>query len=409
MTTTTGIPAFQLLRSPNFGALWLAQVASKFGDPITLIALTYVSYVRTQSVLITALAVVMATIPNALFGVFGGVLADAAGHRRAMISCDLARFALVGSVPITLILELPLIVPYALVFAAAACGAIFNPARLALVPRIVRTHELPSANALTYSSDRAVEVLGALAAGLLVASIGERAFYVDALTFLLSAALLLRVQVDEQPRPVVLGSIGHEALGGLRFLWRHTVLRANTLFSLACQLSLPVVASLAPSLIFQRFADGNAELAASEFGIAEGAIAAGAVASGLLIAPALARIPKGRLLLAGFAIYGVVLIALAFAPTFEIAVVLFALGGVVNVLFYVSNVTISQELTPPNLRARVFGARIAVLNLSWLPVIIASGVSADLVGVPVLIAVAGAATLVCALIGALIPIIRDVA
>lgn len=409
MSTTANVPAFQLLRSPNFGALWLAQVASRFGDPITLIALAYVSYVRTHSALITALAVVMATIPNALFGVFGGVIADAVGHRRAMIACDLARVVLVGSVPITLALDLPLAVPYVLVFAAAACGAIFNPARLALVPRIVGPHELSSANALTYSSDRAVEVLGALAAGVLVATMGERAFYVDALTFLISAALLLRVRVDEQRRPLVLGALGNEALEGLRFLWRHTVLRANTVFSLVCQLSLPVVSSLAPSLIFQRFAAGNAELGASQFGIAEGAIAFGAVAGGLLLAPHLTRLTKGRLLLLGFGIYGAVLIALALAPTFEVAVVLFAIGGVVNVLFYVNNVTISQELTPPELRARVFGARIALLNLSWLPVIVLSGALADAVGVALLIAIAGAITLVTALIGAFVPIVRDVA
>jgi MFS family permease len=409
MTTTTGVAAIQLLRSPNFGALWLAQVASRFGDPITLIALAYASYVRTHSALLIALAVVMATIPNALFGIFGGVIADALGHRRAMISCDLARIVLIGSVPITLAEGLPLIVPYTLVFAAAACGAIFNPARLALVPRIVSPRDLSSANALTYSSDRAVEVLGALVAGVLVASLGEGAFFVDALTFLVSAALLLRLRVSEQPRPLVLAALGNEALEGLRFLWRHTVLRANTVFSLVCQLSLPVVASLAPSLIFQRFAGGNAQLGASEFGIAEGAIAAGAVASGLLVAPQLTRVGKGPVLLAGFAIYGLVLIALALAPTFEIAVLLFALGGIVNVLFYVNNVTISQELTPPDLRARVFGARIALLNLTWLPVIVVSGALADAVGVPLLIALAGAVTLLSALIGAFIPIVRDVA
>jgi len=391
MTTATGVPAIQLLRSPNFGALWLAQVASRFGDPITLVALAYVSYVRTHSALITALAVVMATVPNALFGVFGGVLADAAGHKRAMIICDLARVALVATVPVTLFLNLPLAVPYALVFVAAACGA-----------------ALPSANALTYSSDRAVEVLGALAAGVLVATVGERAFYVDALTFLVSAALLLRVHVEEGTRPIRLSTVGHEALEGLRFLWRHAVLRANTIFSLVCQLSLPVVSSLAPSLIFQRFASGNAELGASQFGIAEGAIAAGAVVSGLVIAPQLTRVAKGRLLLAGFAIYGVVLIALAFAPTFEVAVILFALGGIVNVLFYVPNVTISQELTPPDLRARVFGARIALLNLTWLPIIVLSGALADAVGVALLIAAAGVVTFAAALVGVLVPIVRDV-
>jgi MFS family permease len=409
MTTATGVPAIQLLRSPNFGALWLAQVASRFGDPITLVALAYVSYVRTHSALITALAVVMATIPNALFGVFGGVLADAAGHKRAMIACDLARVGLVASVPIALALNLPLLVPYVLVFTAAACGAVFNPARLALVPRIVGVRELPSANALTYSSDRAVEVLGALAAGVLVATVGERAFYVDALTFLISAALLLRVHVDEHRRPLVLRTIGREALEGLRFLWGHAVLRANTTFSLVCQLSLPVVSSLAPTLIFQRFAGGNAEIGASQFGIAEGAIAAGAVVSGVVIAPQLTRFAKGRLLLVGFAIYGIVLLALAFAPTFEIAVVLFGLGGIVNVLFYVPNVTISQELTPPDLRARVFGSRIALLNITWLPIIILSGALADAVGVSLLIAVAGLVTFLAALVGAFIPIIRDVA
>jgi MFS family permease len=384
-------------------------VASRFGDPITLIALAYASYVRTHSALVTALAVVMATIPNALFGVFGGVISDAVGHRRAMISCDLARVVLVGSVPITLALGLPLIVPYALVFAAAACGAIFNPARLALLPRIVEPQQLSSANALTYSSDRAVEVLGALAAGVLVATLSERAFYVDALTFLVSAALLLRVQVNEQARPLHMATVGHEALEGLSFLWRHTVLRANTVFSLVCQLSLPVVASLAPSLIFQRFASGNPELGASEFGIAEGAIAVGAVASGVLVAPQLHRVGKGRLLLVGFAVYGVVLVALALAPTFEIAVLLFVLGGMVNALFYVANVTLSQELTPPDLRARVFGARIALLNLTWLPVIVLSGALADAVGVSLLIAVAGAVTLVGAVVGAFVPIVRDVA
>ena len=408
MTTTTSVPAIKLLRSPNFSALWLAQVASRFGDPITLIALAYASYVRTHSALVTALAVVMATIPNALFGIFGGVIADAVGHRRAMIACDLARVVLVGSVPVTLALGLPLVVPYVLVFAAASCGAVFNPARLAILPRIVSSQELPSANALTYSSDRAVEVLGALAAGLLVATIGERAFYVDALTFLISAALLTRIRVGERIRPLVVRSLAHDAVEGLRFLWRNTVLRANTVFSVICQLSLPVVSSLAPALIFQRFAGDNPELGASQFGIAEGAIAAGAVLSGVFVAPQTTRIAKGRLLLFGFAIYGAVLIALAFAPTFELAVILFAIGGVVNVLFYVSNVTISQELTPPDLRARVFGARIALLNLSWLPVIVLSGALADAVGVSLLIAIAGAITLATAFIGAFVPIIRDV-
>ena len=167
------------------------------------------SYVETRSAFFTAIAVVMASIPNAIFGAFGGAIADAVGHHRAMIACDLARVILVGLVPLALAMNSPLAVAYALVFAAALCASIFNPARLALVPRLVGPRQLPSANALIHSSDRAVEVVGALAAGLMVASIGERAFYVDALTFLVSAIILMRMRVSEsgsRPSLVVLGS-----------------------------------------------------------------------------------------------------------------------------------------------------------------------------------------------------------
>jgi MFS family permease len=408
MTSRSDAVVFGPLRSPSFAALWFAQVASRFGDPVTLIALAYVSYVQTKSALITALAVVIATLPNALFGIFGGAIADAVGHRRAMIACDIGRVLFVGAVPIALGLGSPLLVVYILVFAAAVCGAIFNPARLALVPRIVSPRDLPAANSVIYSTDRTVEVLGAVAAGVLVASIGERAFYVDAASFLISAVFLWRIRLDENARPLAFGSLGRETMEGVRFLWRHAVLRANTLLSLACQLSIPVVSSLAPSLIFRRFAGGNVELGASLFGVAEAAIAVGAVLGGVYLGPRLGRHPKGRLILGGFAAYGIVLMALALAPTFELALLLFVIGGVANVIFYVPNITLSQELAPPELRARVFGARIALLNLSWLPVILLSGALADAVSIPLLIGVAGLVTLVGAVVGAFVPIVRDV-
>jgi MFS family permease len=409
VTTGSDAVPFGAFRSGNFVALWTAQIASRFGDPLTLIALAYVSYVQTRSALITALAVVIATVPNALFGFVGGAIADAVGHRRVMIACDFGRVGLVGSIPVALDLGLPLLVVYILVFAAAVCGAIFNPARLAIVPRIVGPGELTGANALIYSSDRIVEVLAAVAAGLLVAAVGDRAFYVDALSFLVSGLFLLRIRLDEDARALAFPSLARETVEGVRFLWGNEVLRANTLLSLACQLSIPVVSSLAPTLIFRRFAGGNTELGASQFGIAEGAIAVGAIAGGLLLGPRLRHLRKGRLILAGFAAYGLVLIGLALAPSFEVALISFVLGGAANTVFYVPNITLSQEITPPELRARVFGARIALLNLSWLPVIVLSGALADSVGVSSLIVIAGAVTVVSSLLGATIRVVRDVA
>ena len=82
--------------------------------------------------------------------------------------------------------------------------------------------------------------------------------------------------------------------------------------------------------------------------------------------------------------------------------------GIMNVLFFVPNLTISQELTPPLMRGRVFGARISLLSLSWLPIVLFAGGLADLMDASLLIGAAGAFTILVALVAARISAVRDV-
>jgi MFS family permease len=388
------------VRSPNFAFFWLAQVISRFGDPITLVALTFVTYRQTQSVLLTALAVLIATIPNAVFGFFGGAVADAAGHRRSMLYCDVVRAILIGIIPILLALSAPLAVVFAVVLVAGICGAIFAPARIALVPELLTPDRLASGNSLIYASDRAVEIGGALAGGVLVATVGENAFYIDAATFAVAALLLTRVEVREVARRLTMSRLLTDARDAVMFIRGSATLWSNTLFSLAGQVSNPVINGLTPAFLIRRFAAGDPHVGAVEFGAAEAAIAFGAVIGGAILPRYLGGIRKGKLLIVGFATTGAVIFLIAVSPTFPVALILFAVLGLTNVVFYVPTITILQEATPPDMRARVFGARIALTNLSWLPIILASGVLADAVGPGVLIAIAGAITLATALFAA---------
>ena len=397
------------LRSPNFAFFWIGQVISRFGDPITLVALTYVTYRATQSALLTALAVLVATIPTALFSFFGGAIADAFGHRRVMIGCDVVRATVIGIVPLLLAIGAPLGVVFGAVLLAGLCTAIFNPARVALVPTLLDDEHLARGNSLVYGTDRAVEIAGALAGGLLVAAIGTNAFYVDAATFALSAMLLSRVVVREAMRRVTIPNLLSDARDGVVLLRRSVVLWANTLFSLAAQLSLPVINGLTPSFLIQRFADGDPAIGAAQFGASEGAIALGSVAASALVPHYARTIRKGRLLVIGFAVTGGVIVLISLAPSFPIALALFLALGVANVAFYVPNVTILQEGTEPATRARVFGARIALVNLSWLPLIFVSGVLADLYNPGLLIGLAGALTLLVALAGSRVRSVYGVA
>ena len=398
-----------LFRMRGFGLLWLAQVASRLGDPITLVALAYVTYGKSASVLLTSLSVVIATLPNAILSVFGGAVADAVGHRRAMVIADIARAVLIGLLPVLLGLDVPLAAVFIVVLVAMSFGTLFNPARVAIVPSLLPSDRLSAGNALVYASDRTVEVVGAFLAGVLVTLIGSNAFYFDALTFLVSAALLSGIEIDEaSPAALRLKWLISDVEEGLQFLLKSRILRSNTSISLVAQLSVPVVNALTPALVFQSFSGGDLALGATLFGTAEGALAAGAVGAGIVLPVFLARVPKGRLLLIGWAAYGLELLLLASAPAFTLALPVFVLMGITNVVFFVPNVTISQEHTPSGLRARVFGTRIALLSLSWLPAIVLSGALGDVIGVPLLIALAGLLTLATAIVGAFIPVVRDV-
>ena len=395
----------------EFRTFWLAQAISRFGDPITLIALATITYERTASALYTALAVVIATLPSAMFGFFAGAIADAIGHRRAMFMSDVARVILIGAIPPLIDSGAPLALVYLLVFTAALFAAVFNPSRIAIIPRLVTPNDLAAANASIAATDRTVEILGALAAGFLVASIDLAAFYVDAATFALSAALLATLPGGPTDRQALrLSHLISDASEGLTFLFRSAVLRTNTYFSLAAQLALPVVNGLTPVFLVRRFANGDAEIGAALFGVAEAALAAGAVGAGLTLPEYMRQYKKGQLLIVGFASYGVLLILLGLAPSLLPAMVIFFLMGVANVVFVVPNITISQEVTPPELRARVFGTRIALLNLSWLPIIVVSGALADRVDAGLLIGIAGAVTLATALFTArFVPSVSKVA
>ena len=394
----------------GFGVFWLAQAVSRFGDPITLIALATVTYKTTNSALFTALAVVIASVPTAVFGFFAGAVGDALGPRRAMVASDVARAVLIGAIPPLLESGTPLAVAYVLVFVAALFSAVFNPARIALIPQLVPADRLAAANSTIASTDRTVEILGAVAAGFLVASTEERAFYVDAATFAISAVLLLSVRVRDLPgRSVRITHLVGDAAEGVRFIFDSAVLRVNTYFSLAAQLALPVVNGLTPVYLVRRFANGDADFGAALFGIAEAALAAGAVAAGLTLPEYMTQFRKGQLLLLGFAGYGALLILLGLAPSLLPAMVIFFLMGVANVIFVVPNITISQEVTPPHLRARVFGARYALLNLTWLPIILISGALADRIDSGILIGVAGGVTLATALFAArFVPSVSEV-
>src|SRR5918998_6567579 len=181
----------QLLRDvQSFRLLALATVGSAFGTWLAFVALTIDVYDRTESAVWVSALLIADFLPAILIGLAAGTLVDRLPRRRLMVASDLVR--------VVVFLALPFAnSPSAIVALAAVAGfatGFFRPAVYAGLPNLVEDSELPSANALVQSIEAMTTIVGPLIGGVLVAASGpDAAYWINAVTFLFSAALLIRI------------------------------------------------------------------------------------------------------------------------------------------------------------------------------------------------------------------------
>ena len=209
-------PYVRLGLNGSFTSLWAGQLISLFGDRIHQLALAAAVLVTTGSALATALVFVTATIPNLLFSPIAGTLVDRWDHKEVLVVSDLLRAAVVLLIPIAIVTNILFVYP--LVFALTTISIFFRPARVAILPQIVRQDELLTANSALWVGETLADVIGYPLAGLFVVALGSAlpiAFWLDAATYTASAMLLSTLVV----RPIEHGSersiatIGAEAAG----------------------------------------------------------------------------------------------------------------------------------------------------------------------------------------------------
>src|SRR5215210_1907238 len=182
-----------LRRNRDFRSLFFASVISLGGDWFLWVAINSLIYEATHKALYVGLAILAQEFAFFLASPIGGVLADRLDRRKLMIVCDLARaiicvaFLLVGPDRLWL--------AYVLLPLLASFAAPFDPAFSAATPNVVDPDDLPAANALNGSLWGTMLAVGAGLGGVVSGAFGaDTAFLVDAVSFLVSAALLMSIR-----------------------------------------------------------------------------------------------------------------------------------------------------------------------------------------------------------------------
>nr|WP_271176499.1 MFS transporter [Leifsonia poae] len=208
-----------LRESPAFARLWFGGAISGIGSQMTIVAVGLHIYDLTGSTLAVALVALFALVPMIVFGLYGGVLADAFDRRIVALVTAIVAWTSTAGIAVFAWLDVQVVWPlYVLTTINAVASVVIGATRQAITPRLLPTRLLPAASALGGISMGVMVTVGPALAGLLVATVGISWTYtIDVVLF--TAAFL---GIFTLPRIVPEGerqSAGLESvLFGLRFL-----------------------------------------------------------------------------------------------------------------------------------------------------------------------------------------------
>lgn len=323
--------------------------------------------------------------PGALIGLFGGGWIDRRSKRGLLVAADLARAALVLTVPLAWWLDaLTLLHVAAVAGAVGAASALFQITDNTYLPELVGHDDLIDANATIEATDAVAEIGGPALAGGLIRVLGAPlTVIVDAVTYLWSAALLLTI-APTPPAAAARGAATHPSVwtdlrAGMGTVWHDLVLRRLLLVDAVTHVSSGFFLGLYMVFVLRDLA-----LSEATVGVIIGCGGAGALL-GALLAPRLGRGPRPATLAALVLIQAgaALLIPAARGPTAAVIALLVVhqlVGDGARTAFHVQAVTLRQRRLPPALLGRGNGAFHAVMTLSLLTGALASAVLAEAAG-----------------------------
>jgi MFS family permease len=351
-----------ILRQADFRRLWLAGAVSQFGSEITVLAIPLIAVLTLDAGPI-AMGVLGASgsAPALLFGLIAGVWADRLRRRRVMVASDLARAAILVSIPVAWWLG-ALSMPYLAVaaFVVGTFTVFFDVAHASYLPSLLRRDELVEANSKIEISESLTQLAGPGLGGLLIQLMtAPIAIAIDAVSFVISALFVGRIRTSE-PRPAreaKSAGVLAEAAEGLRVVGAHPLLRATTAYAASAQLMFGAVLAM-----YVLFAVESLGLQPAEIGVAGMAAAPGTMLGAVVVARAHRRIGLGPTMAAAAVTSsaGLGLMPLASSvPAAPLAVLALAwfLLGLVGAVYDISEVSLRQAVTPDHLRGRVNATR----------------------------------------------------
>lgn len=398
------------LKNEHFRRLWRANIITVIGAQLTVVAVPAQIYGATGSSAYVGLTGVFGLVPLVVFGLYGGALADVFDRRTLLIGSTVG-----------------LIVTSALFWAQAAAGgtnvwlllslfsvqqaffAINQPARSAIVPKLVEPALLPAANSLNMTVFQAGAIAGPLIAGVLIPFIGFQWLYlIDTFTLFATLSAVIRL-----PRLPVEGAATRtpgfrSVVEGLTYLRTQPVLLMSFVVDLiAMVFGMP--RALFPEIAAESFR--GPEAGGLAFALLFAAIPIGAVVGGVLSGWVSHVSAHGKAVVICILVWGFAMIGFGLAvglasrwPTvmLGIAVLMLTVGGAADMASAAFRMSMLQAAASDAVRGRLQGIFLVVVAGGPRMADVVHGASAAMVGTATAAAGGGVLVVVGTVVAALV-------
>ena len=339
----------------DFRLLWSGMTLSALGDSMSLVALLWLVYQTTGSVRQLGWFVAAYTAPVAVGGLIAGSVLDRFDRRAVLIADNLIRGAAFGIVP--LLYHSGALALWHL-YAVAVLFALFKMLPLAgvpaMIPELVPSRELDSANALESIGYGVATLAGPAAAGILLTQLnGADVLAIDAATYLAFAMLLGRSRPPARQRHTDPSPAADQRMGMrpvLRFVVGQPAILATTIMFMLFNVGLGIILVLLPVYANTVLTGGS-----SAFGLLSSTLAAGELAGAAAAGMVASRWPLGRAIALSQLLAGAFLLGLVALPQLPGAVAFLALSAFCTGPLTVWAQSLRMRLIPGHLRGRTFG------------------------------------------------------
>ena len=379
----------------NFRRLWIGQIVSELGDWFNNIAVLALAMHLTGSGLVVSAVLLSRTVPAVVFGPPAGVLVDRFRRRTLLLAADYVRAVLaLGFLLVSSRENMAL----AYLFGAllTSVSIFFTTAKNASIPELCSSEELMTANALTGSTTAIMQMLGGALGGFAVQGLGYRgAFTLNALSFLVSAGLILRIRFPElqivRSERKDKSSYAVEFWEGLRFVRHQPIVLGLLLVGAGW-----ATGGGAAQILFSLFAVDVYHAGESGIGILYSAagfgIVVGATASNAFFRHQSFAVTKWVIGIS-MVLTGVFYSTFSFTKTLWAGVIWIALSRVVMGINNIIGTTLLMNTVPADFRGRTFSVKETVVISTMVVSMLLAGIAQRYVGPHTIALVAGILTL----------------